>query len=61
MKSPARHRREFERGVFMALHASRQHRIIRRGLRGDYAHMVNGTILKPGYAGRVLFPGTLAP
>jgi nitrite reductase (NADH) large subunit len=35
--------------------------ILLRGVREDYARLVNGYILKPGYAGRVLFPGKLAP
>jgi hypothetical protein len=35
--------------------------ILLRGVREDYARLVNGYILKPGYAGRVLFPGRLAP
>jgi hypothetical protein len=33
--------------------------ILRRGIREDYARLVDGYILKPGYAARILFPGTL--
>jgi hypothetical protein len=35
--------------------------ILLRGVREDYARLVDGYILRPGYTGRVLFPGTLAP
>jgi len=31
--------------------------ILRRGVREDYARLVNGIILRPGYPGRLLFPG----
>lgn len=33
--------------------------ILRRGVHEDYARLVDGTILRPGYAARLLFPGTL--
>jgi len=35
--------------------------ILRRGVHEDYARLVDGTILRPGYPARILFPGTLAP
>ena len=35
--------------------------ILRRGVREDYARLVEGTILGPGYPARILFPGTLSP
>ena len=31
--------------------------ILRRGVREDCARLVDGTILRPGYPGRLLFPG----
>ena len=31
--------------------------ILRRGVHDDYARLVEGTILRPGYPGRLLFPG----
>jgi len=31
--------------------------ILRRGVREDYARLVDGTILQPGYPRRLLFPG----
>ena len=31
--------------------------ILVRGVREDYARLVNGTIMRPGYPGRLLFPG----
>jgi hypothetical protein len=31
--------------------------ILRRGVQEDYARLVEGTILRPGYPGRLLFPG----
>lgn len=34
--------------------------ILLRGVREDYAGLVDGYILGPGYAVRLLFPGTLA-
>lgn len=33
--------------------------ILRRGVHEDYARLVDGFILRPGYAARLLFPGTL--
>ena len=32
--------------------------ILVRGVREDYANLVEGFILRPGYPGRLLFPGT---
>jgi len=32
--------------------------ILLRGVREDYGRMVNGCILRPGYLGRILFPGS---
>ena len=34
--------------------------ILRRGIREDYARLVDGTILRPGYPARILCPGSLA-
>ena len=31
--------------------------ILRRGVHEDYARLVDDTILRPGYPGRLLFPG----
>ena len=31
--------------------------ILRRGVHEDYGRLVDGTILRPGYPGRLLFPG----
>ncbi len=31
--------------------------ILRRGVSEDYARLVDGYILRPGYPGRILFPG----
>jgi hypothetical protein len=31
--------------------------ILRRGIREDYTALVDGHILRPGYPGRLLFPG----
>ncbi len=31
--------------------------ILRRGIREDYARLVDGTLLRAGYPGRLLFPG----
>ena len=35
--------------------------ILTRGVHEDYARLVDGYILRRGYAGRLLFPGTLTP
>jgi len=32
--------------------------ILRRGVRADYARLVDGCILRPGYPGRLLFPAS---
>jgi hypothetical protein len=32
--------------------------ILLRGVREDYTRLVSGFILRPGYPGRILFPGT---
>lgn len=32
--------------------------ILRRGVREDYGRLVDGTLLRPGYPGRLLFPGS---
>jgi hypothetical protein len=34
--------------------------ILRRGVREDYARLVEGFILRAGYPGRLLFPGNFA-
>ncbi|MGB5471853.1 MAG: hypothetical protein WBQ78_00050 [Gammaproteobacteria bacterium] len=34
--------------------------ILRRGVREDYARLVDGCILRPGYPGRILFPGNFS-
>lgn len=36
-------------------------RILRRGIREDYARLVDGIILRAGYPGRLLFPGHFHP
>jgi len=33
--------------------------ILRRGIVEDYATLVDGRILRAGYAGRLLFPGSM--
>lgn len=35
--------------------------ILLRGVRSDYAQLVEGFILRPGYPGRLLFPGSFQP
>jgi hypothetical protein len=34
--------------------------ILRRGVHEDYARLVDGCILRPGYPGRILFPGSFS-
>jgi len=35
--------------------------ILRRGVREDYARLVDGCLLRGGYTGRLLFPGSTSP